>query len=677
MQTKILTVAALALTLSSCHALFGADDPNDECDCSQVDKCIPCTTTDSTSPCFDKCQWCIPKLSCQKVAGGLESCPASKIAPSVAVVIGAHHEFSCQDETGNGPVLNQVLFTTKGSDVPLALWNGSDSTMADLSTFDGVPTNPVKGEHTIEIRGLNFGEQNVTQNSTTTLLSNQAIRICPFVNMDVTHAHVKANPVGPPASSCFNCTAYDDKSSLDLALCNGGKPPGFQPTDPSWPVSNKNAYCSRLTCTGIPPGIGGGYAVFVDVYGEPPSLTVGDIDQKPTDASFTEAYAKFNYALPKIIEVSSSNDKLVCNTAACEAAPGDEITIHADNLPQSEGVVQTYRNGLSKSDAQKPVISVTIGGFECKLGDWNMTHVHCTVPEGSGLSLNLALTVAGQKARTPTPFSFPKPHVTGVSPNPIPSYGEPITVTGIYFGPTGTVMLNPSRRAESRSCETVSWSSTQVVCNPGPSGTDIEIKYSVSLTDASGTTTGSVIYDKCEFKDKGEYCNSNGSVNCTNNYACSSTGGDCNVKGAQCSCPADEDGTFCQNMGVLDSDCACKCVNGYTNDGGAEVEGSVPKAYAPGLCTSCSVSCGGLDKKVATSDKCGCEFNKLHLIWIIVLALLVVAVIGFGVWKWIQSRPVKKSQPLLNTHAAPDDEERGYIGDRKLVQDSENSVTEM
>ena len=683
------SIAVVLLVLSVCHAQpwtqqaapsQSVADPTDGCECGDVDNCIYCTTTDPNNPCYNKCQWCIPQLSCQKVdLPGQSNCPPPPPpAEKVETTIGAHQQFKCQDQTGNGPIVNQVLFTTTGGD-SVALWNGTDSTMASDS-FAGVPTNPVKGEHTISTRGLNWGEQNKTfgPNKTSMLGTNQVIRICPFANMDVSSKKTHANPDGPSLDTCFNCTEYGDAVDLDLRLCNGGVPPGYQPTDKHWPESNKNAVCSRLTCTGIPPGIGGNYAVFVSIHGEPPSLVVGEAPplDKPQATAFTTQYARLNYALPVITKLASSNSGMSCTSEACEAAPGDVLTVTADNLPNNDLVVETYRRGLSPEAQKNDIVYIQLGDSKCPIvttpNSSTTTEAVCTVPLSSGRGLNLTLVVAGQASRKPSTFNYPEPIVKGVSPATIPSYGGSITVTGHYFADKGSVDINDVvDPAQTHACEVVTWSEKEIVCTAGSSGGAAQIRpATVTVTVASGNCAGSLTYAACSFSSPGESCLPDGKHTCSNNYACQN--GNCNAVGATCTCPDDSDGKFCGNGGTLDSGCHCKCVNGWANPGHLVVDGAVPPAYTNGTCSSCPVSCGGLDKKIQTSSKCGCEFNKLHLIWIVFLGLLALGAIGFGIWKWQSMQP--KKQPLLNEYASAKtltDEEHG---DRR---EAEDSVTEM
>jgi hypothetical protein len=529
------------------------------------------------------------------------------------------------------------------------------------------------GDHTLEVRGLNWGEQN------TMLGVNQVIRICPFTNMGVKPPE-NANPQGPDPSTCFNCTEYGSADELQLARCNGAVPPGFQPTDRSWPEASKNAYCSRLTCTGIPPGIGGGYAVFVDIAGEPPSVVVNDFPpsqcQKPLAESFTTKYATFNYALPVITKLSSSNLGMACDATKCEASPGDILTVTAENLPHNEAIVETYRRGLPADKQQDEIVYINLGDMKCPITSSNSsTQAVCTVPVSSGRGFNLTLVVAGQSNRAPSTFDFPMPSVDKVSPASVPSYGGEITITGKYFADKGSVAItdksDSSDYIQIHACDVTKWSQTEIVCTTGSSGGAAEIVKDVVVSVASGDSSGSLTYAACSFSNPGEVCLSDGKYSCTNNYECSSTNDDCNTAGAVCSCPEDADDTLCGNGGKLDRVCKCVCVNGWVNSGHELIPGAVPKAYTNGTCSSCPVSCSGLDKKVQSASKCGCEFDKLHLIWIIFLVLLVVGAIGFGVWKWKSKQP--KKVPLLNkgllNNGAKDDRDE-EVGDRQEAQES-------
>ena len=103
-------------------------------------------------------------------------------------------------------------------------------------------------------------------------------------------------------------------------------------------------------------------------------------------------------------KLASSNSGLSCDDNACEAAPGDTLTLTATNLPASELIVQTYLNGGGAS----PVVDVMLGDVACKVcaSCLTRTSVRCTVPVHSGRHVHLSLTVANQTSRRLIDFSF-------------------------------------------------------------------------------------------------------------------------------------------------------------------------------------------------------------------------------------------------------------------------------
>ena len=54
--------------------------------------------------------------------------------------------------------------------------------------------------------------------------------------------------------------------------------------------------------------------------------------------------------------------------------------------------------------------------------------------------------------------------------------------------------------------------------------------------------------------------------------------------------------------------------------------------------------------QVEDDSKCGCEFNNLHIIWMVVLGLLVCCGIGFLVYLFC---PVGRAMPLTQTGNQP------------------------
>lgn len=54
----------------------------------------------------------------------------------------------------------------------------------------------------------------------------------------------------------------------------------------------------------------------------------------------------------------------------------------------------------------------------------------------------------------------------------------------------------------------------------------------------------------------------------------------------------------------------------------------------------------GLVLQVQNESKCGCEFNQIHIVWIVALCLLLLAAIVFGFIRWRRTQ-APKDAPLL------------------------------
>merc|ERR1711971_314606 len=80
-----------------------------------------------------------------------------------------------------------------------------------------------------------------------------------------------------------------------------------------------NLQCSTLTCSKIPAGIGTNLAVFVNVFGEPPSV-LGTSEAKVQPGGFVNQFVSLSYEAPKIVSVTLQNT--VCS-GSCHGQSGD------------------------------------------------------------------------------------------------------------------------------------------------------------------------------------------------------------------------------------------------------------------------------------------------------------------------------------------------------------------
>eukprot|EP00656_Telonema_subtile_P008633 TRINITY_DN14031_c0_g1_i12.p1 TRINITY_DN14031_c0_g1~~TRINITY_DN14031_c0_g1_i12.p1 ORF type:complete len:527 (+),score=66.11 TRINITY_DN14031_c0_g1_i12:121-1701(+) len=488
--------------------------------------------------------------------------------------------------------------------------------------------------------------------------SARTIQLCPWVRMDQfndPNPRVPSNPIGPVQTSCFNCTQYVD-ANLDPHLC------GYVGDD-------KTKYCSSLTCQGPIYGIGKDLAVFIQVRGEPPSVVSARTSKPPVGAfgpGVQATYAHISFEAPVVNKVSVDGGATPCDI--CVVDPLQPIMLNATGMPLNQSVIDAYESGVDeKGNPVGAAVQVTIGGQPCAVLSCSELGVVCTVPDASGANLAIELTVGGQKVAAPSNFSYSPPNVTGVvSLNDgsqfLPSWGGKINITGEYFANItaggcqlcAVTIVLPSGNVP---CQPIVWSGTWITCTAPASGSiSLQAAQVVVTTDSGSspiTAANSLTFNKCGFGAlPGGVCLNSGDQVCSDNWLCEhssqidSTTHNliCDHQTANCTCPTDG---VCQNGGVLDpATCRCGCVGGYSSSGG----GVIPEsrgALTAAVCDLCLTSCGGLQKQVQNSSKCGCEFNMLHLIWIILLIVLVFAAVGFGFWRWRLAQQ-SKGIPLLS-----------------------------
>jgi len=647
---------SLSQSLAVLVLLVGTFQAHAACNCSVTSSCVGCVPVDEGSECFNQCQWCIPKLSCQQCPEVMPAtvpptfnCSAvtdkcQKTDSTVNAVIGPHQSFKCQDVQGDGPTLMAVDLTYGDSTVELwngALPSGKSTSPTNISTFG-------YSSGSISIKGQHWGLDNAPAG-----YANQRLRLCPFSNMATLNGHP---PVGPPPSSCFNCSAYSvNPPDLSLALC------GF--SDPK----TKNTKCSSLSCSHVPAGIGQ-VSVFLDVMGEPASV-VALQNALAAPGSSSIALASFVYAAPVI--TGFKVPKKACSltpdsTSKCQARAGDNVTITADNLPFNMTIVETFNlwspeQGLAVMIGNAPCLNIELAS--------PATSLTCTLPVSSGGKLAVTLIVGSQTHTIPSLFYYPAPNVTSVLPASIPSYGSEITIKGTDFAKGGTVSLILPDGSQLPCSNPTNYTVSSLTCSAPKSQSRLTVDAAIAVSTLSGVSnlTISVDYKQCAFSTViGGVCRSDGTQLCTSSFSCAHSAApasaeynqQCDFALASCECEFAE--SPCQNGGVYDKEaCSCACVNGYSSSGkgGSAIPDTQPPGFYSGFCDMCETSCGTFDKEVKTAQKCGCEFNMLHLIWILTLAVLVLVAIGFGAFKYRQMKQKQLPVPLGEYLKAGDEEE--------------------
>jgi len=301
----------------------------------------------------------------------------------------------------------------------------------------------------------------------------------------------------------------------------------------------------------------------------------------------------------------------------------------------------------------------------------------------AGDSQDITLSVGKQPTTASQKLDFPAPVISKVTgsisgKDTVPSWGDTITIEGKYLGSQSigaTVQLVLADQSTLPSCQVNSWTQLKINCTTAgfPDILKTTEVVNVVVTTASGSSNKEALsYEACDFLTKaGGLCKQDGSQECNTNYECSYSGstkmipnnGVCDHEGATCHCP--ESAAECKN-GVFHAEtCSCECTNGWSSSGAAQIPDAFVNGQAgiygtsAGVCDTCSQSCGSLDKKVETPDKCGCEFNKLNLIWILLLVVLFLVAVGFGVWKYKKSQPdhIPLNKPLIKDEAQDDEED--------------------
>jgi len=634
-----IALAAAVLCLASSYTAHA-------CDCTKLTTCATCSVVDEQDPCWNQCQWCIPQLECQQASEGSQSCSPYPDHPNIQTLIGPHEGYRCQNGLdGDGPTIMQAELSVDKDTIKL--WDGT----IGAAKSNPAPVMPVTGssEYLLTIKGHNWGGLSAHR--------DQAIGFCPWLNM--TSAQ---NPNGPNKDACFLCP----QESVT--------PPGRM-TECEFP-DYQQQLCNTMTCKQIPAGIGTDLAMFVFIPGEPASmLATHDSLPYAADGVAIDGKVQINYQAPTIEKVYINGTE--CPADGCHGGPGDIISMDATNLPPSNDARVTYQNGHGpRSD-----IKVTVGAdceYEDIQIDFNANKVSCKIPVNAGTNQEISLTVGHQKVVASKKLNYPGPTVTSVTPNSIPSWsGVNITVTGKNFASqapdAGGAQLSIVQGSRKIGCQVLDWSLYEITCKPDQYGAIAKADETthVIITTASGAsntdTNSELKYQECPFLNTpGGLCTTEGSQECNTNYECSYPGsaqsikdnGVCDHKSATCTCPEIK----CQHGEFHKASCSCECINGWSSSSSVQIPGAFDidgkVGQSAGVCDACAVSCGSLDKKIQTAEKCGCEFNMLNLIWIVLLVVIVLVAVGFGVWKY------KKNQP--GTYKALDSGKNDTVGDEDL-----------
>jgi len=256
--------------------------------------------------------------------------------------------------------------------------------------------------------------------------------------------------------------------------------------------------------------------------------------------------------------------------------------------------------------------------------------------------------------------------------------GAQVTITGANFGDLTEnieVLLHPAG-APAQNCTPIVVQDTEIVCKApnAPTMTEkhtwtIEVHAGLGVhMQTSGSTPG-VVYTTVpctETCDTGE-CGPNGECICGTvgkgtgqinfvNYTKPGALTKDKVPIISCECgltavnrtPEDAMFTYsCQNGGTASGTCGCACQPNWE-----ATPTPAPGSLTPvtSLCDSCSAPCdGALDSYHPVQDgtECGCHFNKLNLLWIILVPIFLIGAIVGGVFLYKkysrgQSGPSKK-----------------------------------
>ena len=109
--------------------------------------------------------------------------------------------------------------------------------------------------------------------------------------------------------------------------------------------------------------------------------------------------------------------------------------------------------------------SVAVSGLDCAILTHATTQITCTIPTGYGNNKAILVTISSQSSNSYA-WSYPAPVVSTVSPLTGGTQGGySLTITGQYFGDTGSLLLGTSALATSGiNCVSSSWTTTKIVC---------------------------------------------------------------------------------------------------------------------------------------------------------------------------------------------------------------------
>ncbi len=196
-----------------------------------------------------------------------------------------------------------------------------------------------------------------------------------------------------------------------------------------------------VECT-LPEGQGGPHDVAITVDGQ------------------TSGARSFSYAAPSITSISPSSAR---------EAGGVRLTISGASFGTTA--------------------AATVGGHPCPVQTQTHTSIECTVPQGTGTGVNVAVVVAGQLSNT-KPFDYlPAPSIFSIFPTNGSTAGNiPLTVNGSSFSATGNTVTVGSRQ-----CVPDTQLQTRIVCTlPEGSGADQPVEV---VSDGERSNTALFDYD--------------------------------------------------------------------------------------------------------------------------------------------------------------------------------------
>lgn len=440
------------------------------------------------------------------------------------------------------------------------------------------------------------------------------------------------------AAGPFNCTKYATNSMKSN-------------------VDNANSAVD-YTCLEL-PGIGKGWDMNVVVAGSEKSA----FETKPLKRLDPSVNHTMSYQPPTLIGVSTDTAK--CSKgSSCIGNSGKNITLTGTNFPAGQGVIDAYQasgtkgppdlSGFPKTGPGTALV-IKIGTTPCDVTyAVSATEAICTVPDASGKDEAVSIAVGGQQTADsscslPSPldktkcflFSFNPPKITTpTTPLSGPSYGgKTVSLTGQYFGGVKAVPPTVSfvtATGDRRDCPVTKHTDTTIECTQPASDKQDAVQFTVTV-EAGGQQSNQVPFqaqackDTCLRTQPGTpTCNATGACLCDGNWDRDFAVVDGNA-GNLCSCRELVQGKdICKGGSKFVADtCGCTCRGGEQHWKPTPVPAPPGTSLSPpATCSSCSVPCTGTfdsSSPSASGDSCTCSFNGLNVLWMIAVALVLVA----------------------------------------------------